>query len=58
MICALLVDPDDSIDFPGNGAEVLGRPLAAYPLLAAPFVLLFGTRGLLLTNALSLGAAL
>ena len=35
MICALLVDPDDSIDFPGNGAEVLGRPLAAYPLLAA-----------------------
>ena len=35
MICALLVDPDDSIDFPGNEAEVLGRPLAAYPLLAA-----------------------
>lgn len=35
MICALLVDPDDSIDFPGNGAEVMGRPLAAYPLLAA-----------------------
>jgi hypothetical protein len=35
MICALLVDPDDSLDFPGNGAEVLGRPLAAYPLLAA-----------------------
>lgn len=35
MICALMVDPDDSIDFPGNDAEVLGRPLAAYPLLAA-----------------------
>lgn len=35
MICALLVDPDDSIDFPGNDAEILGRPLAAYPLLAA-----------------------
>ncbi len=35
MICALLVDPDDSIDFPGNGAEVMGRPLAAYPLLAS-----------------------
>lgn len=35
MICALLVDPDDSIDYPGNGAEVMGRPLAAYPLLAA-----------------------
>lgn len=35
MICALLVDPDDSIDFPGNGAEVMGRALAAYPLLAA-----------------------
>ena len=34
MICALLVDPHDSIDFPGNEAEVLGRPLAAYPLLA------------------------
>jgi len=35
MICALLLDPDDSIDFPGNEAEVMGRPLAAYPLLAA-----------------------
>ena len=35
MICALLVDPDDSPDFPGNTAEVMGRPLAAYPLLAA-----------------------
>jgi hypothetical protein len=35
VICALLVDPDDSIDFHGNEAEVLGRPLAAYPLLAA-----------------------
>ena len=35
MICALLVDPNDSIDFPDNDAEVMGRPLAAYPLLAA-----------------------
>ncbi len=35
MICALLIDPDDSPDFPGNSAEVMGRPLAAYPLLAA-----------------------
>jgi hypothetical protein len=35
VICALLVDPDDSPDFPGNTAEVMGRPLAAYPLIAA-----------------------
>ena len=35
MICALLVDPNDSIDFTENDAEVMGRPLAAYPLLAA-----------------------
>ncbi|MFI5361341.1 MAG: hypothetical protein ACHQ49_05170 [Elusimicrobiota bacterium] len=35
MICALLIDPDDSPDFPGNSAEVMGRPLAAYPLIAA-----------------------
>lgn len=35
VICALLVDPDDSPDFPGGTAEVMGRPLAAYPLLAA-----------------------
>lgn len=35
MIVALLIDPDDSPDFPGNTAEVLGRPLAAYPLMAA-----------------------
>lgn len=35
MIVALLIDPDDSPDFPGNTAEVMGRPLAAYPLLAA-----------------------
>jgi hypothetical protein len=34
VICALLVDPDDSVDFPDNSAEILGRPLAAYPLLA------------------------
>ena len=35
MICGLLIDPDDSPDFPGNSAEVMGRPLAAYPLIAA-----------------------
>lgn len=35
MICALLLDADDSPDFPGNGAEVLGRPLCAYPIIAA-----------------------
>jgi len=35
MIIALLIDPDDSPDFPGNTAEVLGRPLAAFPLMAA-----------------------
>jgi hypothetical protein len=35
VICALLLDPDDSPDFPGNTAEVMGRPLAAYPLMAA-----------------------
>jgi len=35
MIFALMIDPDDSPDFPGNSAEVMGRPLAAYPLLAA-----------------------
>jgi hypothetical protein len=35
VICALLIDPDDSPDFPGNTAEVMGRPLAAYPLMAA-----------------------
>lgn len=35
MICALMLDPADSPDFPGNEAEVLGRPLSAYPLIAA-----------------------
>lgn len=35
MICSLLVDADDSIDFPGNTASALGRPLAAYPMMAA-----------------------
>jgi hypothetical protein len=35
VIPALLVDPDDRPDFPGNTAEVMGRPLAAYPLMAA-----------------------
>jgi hypothetical protein len=35
MIIALLLDPADSPDFPENEAEVLGRPLSAYPLIAA-----------------------
>lgn len=35
MICSLLVDADDSPDFPGNSATALGRPLAAYPMMAA-----------------------
>lgn len=35
VVCALLVDLDDAIDFPGNGASALGRPLCAYPLMAA-----------------------
>lgn len=34
MIVAVLVDPDDSPDFPDDSAEVMGRPLAAYPLMA------------------------
>jgi hypothetical protein len=35
MNCALLLDLDDSLDFPGNTGQALGRPLAAYPLMAA-----------------------
>jgi hypothetical protein len=35
LVCALLVDLDDAADFPGSGGSVLGRPLAAYPLMAA-----------------------
>lgn len=35
MICSLLLDPDDSVDFPGNEGMALGRPLSAYPLIAA-----------------------
>ncbi|MHB2025034.1 MAG: glycosyltransferase family protein [Elusimicrobiota bacterium] len=35
MICSVLMDWEDSIDFPDNGASALGRPLAAYPLIAA-----------------------
>ena len=35
MICALMLDLDDAVDFPGNTATALGRPLAAYPLMAA-----------------------
>lgn len=35
MIIALMLDPADSPDFPENEAEVLGRPLSAYPLIAA-----------------------
>ncbi len=35
VVCALLLDLDDCADFPGNDASVLGRPLCAYPLMAA-----------------------
>ena len=35
LVCALLVDLDDAADFPGSEGSVLGRPLAAYPLMAA-----------------------
>lgn len=35
MIVSLMLDPADSPDFPENEAEVLGRPLSAYPLIAA-----------------------
>jgi hypothetical protein len=35
VIVSLMLDPADSPDFPGNEAEVLGRPLSAYPLIAA-----------------------
>lgn len=35
MILALMIDPDDSVDFPGNDGVALGRPLATYPLMAA-----------------------
>ncbi|MDE2040079.1 MAG: hypothetical protein KGO96_04010 [Elusimicrobia bacterium] len=35
MICALLLDPNDAPDFPDNSGQALGRPLAAYPFIAA-----------------------
>ncbi|MBI5631845.1 MAG: hypothetical protein HY921_13290 [Elusimicrobia bacterium] len=35
MICSLMLDLDDSSDFPGNTGTALGRPLAAYPFMAA-----------------------
>ena len=35
VVCAFLVDLDDAADFPGNGAGAFGRPLCAYPLMAA-----------------------
>lgn len=35
MIATLLVDADEAPDFPGNTATALGRPLAAYPMMAA-----------------------
>jgi hypothetical protein len=35
MICALMLDLDDSPDFPGSGGQALGRPLAAYPFMAS-----------------------
>jgi len=35
MIYSLLLDLDDSVDFPGNDGKALGRPLATYPIMAA-----------------------
>ena len=35
MICSLMLDLDDAPDFPGGTAQALGRPLAAYPFMAA-----------------------
>lgn len=35
MIASLMLDCGDSADFPGNNGMALGRPLAAYPLIAA-----------------------
>src|SRR5437016_2077621 len=35
MILALMLDTEDSVDFPGNDGVALGRPLATYPLMAA-----------------------
>jgi len=35
LVCALLIDLDDAADFPGSEGSVLGRPMAAYPLMAA-----------------------
>ncbi|MBI4375185.1 MAG: hypothetical protein HY549_01925 [Elusimicrobia bacterium] len=35
MICALMLDADDAVEFAGNKGVALGRPLAAYPLIAA-----------------------
>jgi hypothetical protein len=35
LVCALLVDLDDAADFQGSEAALMGRPMAAYPLMAA-----------------------
>jgi hypothetical protein len=35
MVCALLLDLDDAAEFPGNDGSVFGRPLSAYPFMAA-----------------------
>jgi hypothetical protein len=35
MICSLTIDCDDAPDFPGGIGTALGRPIAAYPLIAA-----------------------
>jgi len=35
MICSLMLDCDDSVDFAGNTGTALGRPLSAFPLMAA-----------------------
>src|SRR5262249_9630270 len=55
---------DPAAGFPGlrwggeNPKPIYFAKAFAYPLAAAPFVRVFGTRGLLLTNALALGVAL
>jgi len=35
FVCALLIDLDDAADFQDSAGSVLGRPMAAYPLMAA-----------------------
>jgi hypothetical protein len=58
----LTLDPDGGFPWVRRVRREEGRlyyaKAFAYPLVAAPLVRLFGTRGLLLTNALALGVAL